>query len=78
MRTTAPGGSAPKKSPLRINKQESLPAGLLPRGLADEPIAPTRASEPLSAEDLRQLSINEFAASLREGVSSFAKTPVHQ
>jgi len=69
MRTTAPGGSAPKKSPLRINKQESLPAGLLARGMADEPIAPTRASEPLSAEDLRQLSINEFAASLREGVS---------
>jgi hypothetical protein len=40
MRTTAPDGSAPKKSPLRINKQESLAAGLLPRGLADEPIAP--------------------------------------
>jgi hypothetical protein len=35
MRTTAQDGSAPKKSPLRINKQESLAAGLLPRGLAD-------------------------------------------
>jgi hypothetical protein len=33
------------------------------------PIEPTRGSEPLSAEDLRQLSIKEFAASLRGGVS---------
>ena len=69
MTTIAPDGSAPKKSPLRINKQESPAAALLPRGLADEPIASQRVTEPLSAEDLRQLSIKEFAASLREGVS---------
>jgi hypothetical protein len=56
------------KSALRVNKQESLAAVPVPRGLV-EPPACQMENRPLSAEDLRQLSVGEFAASLREGVS---------
>jgi integrase/recombinase XerD len=70
MRTTTPASTPrPRKSALRINKQESLATELLPRGLTDASLAPQRGNRQLSATDLRQLSISEFAASLREGVS---------
>jgi integrase/recombinase XerD len=69
MRTTTPVGAGPRKSPLRINKQASQATGLIPRGLADEHVAHPRDDKPLSAADLRQLSIREFTSSLREGVS---------
>lgn len=69
MRTTAPAGDArPRKSALRINKHESLGTQPVPRGMA-EPPARQMENRPLSAEDLRQLSISEYTASLREGVS---------
>jgi integrase/recombinase XerD len=70
MRTTAPASAArPGKSALRINKQESLAAEPVPRGLIEEPVTLQRGNAPLSAADLRQLSTSAFAASLREGVS---------
>ena len=68
MRTAPASAARPAKSALRVNKQESLAAVPVPRGLA-EPPARQMENRPLSAEDLRQLSISEFAASLREGVS---------
>src|ERR1700676_4672429 len=68
MRTVQASTARPRKSALRINKQESLAAVPVPRGLA-EPPERQMENRPLSAEDLRQLSISEFAASLREGVS---------
>jgi hypothetical protein len=49
MRTTAPDGSVSKKSPLRINKQENLAAGLLPRGLEQSDVSAERQGLPKAA-----------------------------
>jgi integrase/recombinase XerD len=68
MRTVPASTARPRKSALRVNKQESLAAVPVPRGLAEPPVRQME-NRPLSAEDLRQLSVSEFAASLREGVS---------
>ena len=68
MNTASASAARPRKSALRVNKQESLAAAPVPLGLA-EPPAPQMENRPLSAEDLRQLSVSEFAVSLREGVS---------
>ncbi len=68
MRTVPARGGRPAKSALRVNKQESLAAVPVPRGLAEPPVRQME-NRPLSAEDLRQLSVSEFAAALREGVS---------
>jgi len=67
MRTVLASAGKPRKSALRINKQESRAAVLVPRGLAALP--PAAPGRQLSAEDLRHLSIGEFTAWLREGVS---------
>jgi hypothetical protein len=51
MRTAPASAARPAKSALRINKQESLAAVPVPRGLA-EPPARQMENRPLSAEDL--------------------------
>ena len=68
MRTAPTSAARPAKSALRINNQEYRASAPVPRGLAEPPVRQTR-NRPLTAEDLRQLSISEFTASLREGVS---------